>query len=99
MSRALDRIRHEAMEQYGDAPATPAEALDHVLAVFADQPDHWMVLEATNGIYGDGVRTGLTMGDLRALRAARPIRRTIRPLRSPPCPTRRRSPGSSAVTS
>lgn len=70
MSRAMDRIRREAMEQYGDAPATATEALNHVLAVFADEPDSRMVLEATSGIYGDGVRTGLTMGDLRALRAA-----------------------------
>ncbi|MER7788565.1 hypothetical protein [Streptomyces sp. NPDC097640] len=69
MSRAMDRIRREAMEEYGDAPATAIEALNHVLAVFADAPDSRMVLEATNGIYGDGVRTGLTMGDLRALRA------------------------------
>ncbi|MCP9209634.1 hypothetical protein [Streptomyces cucumeris] len=70
MSRALGRIRREAMEQYGDAPATPTEALDHVLRVYVDEPDSRMVLEATNGIYGDGVRTGLTLGDLRAVRAA-----------------------------
>ncbi|RNG31354.1 hypothetical protein [Streptomyces botrytidirepellens] len=70
MSRTMDRIRREAIEQYGDAPATPAEALDHVLAMFADAPDDWMVLEATKGLYGDGVRTGLTMGDLRDLHAA-----------------------------
>ncbi|MEU7240279.1 hypothetical protein [Streptomyces sparsogenes] len=69
MSRAMDRIRREAMEQYGDAPATPIEALNHVLRVYADEPDSRMVMEATNNIYGDGVRTGLTMGDLRALRA------------------------------
>ncbi|MFF7411602.1 hypothetical protein [Streptomyces lydicus] len=68
MSRAMDRIRREAMEQYGEAPANPTEALDHVLAVFADAPDDRIVLEATNNIYGPGVRTGLTMGDLRALR-------------------------------
>ncbi|MFL4491494.1 hypothetical protein ACJ6WD_09570 [Streptomyces sp. VTCC 41912] len=69
MSRAMDRIRREAMEQYGDAPTNPTEALDHVLAVFADAPDDRIVLEATNNIYGPGVRTGLTMGDLRALQA------------------------------
>ena len=67
MSAAMDRIRREAMEQYGDAPATPEEALAHVLAVYADEPDSRLMIEATNGIYGQGVRTGLTIGDLRAL--------------------------------
>lgn len=69
MSRHMDRIRREAIAQYGDAPATPAEALAHILAVYADEPDTRLMIEATNGIYGDGVRTGLTMGDLRALAA------------------------------
>ena len=69
MSRAMDRIRREAMEQYGAAPVTPEQALAHVLAVFSDEPDNRLMIEATNGIYGDGVRTGLTMGDLRALAA------------------------------
>lgn len=69
MSRAMDRIRREAMEQYGDAPATAAEALAHVLKVYIDEPDGRLMIEATNGIYGDGVRTGLTMGDLRTLAA------------------------------
>lgn len=69
MSAAMNRIRREAMDQYGDAPATPAEALAHVLAVYADEPDNRLIIEATNGIYGDRVRTGLTMGDLRDLAA------------------------------
>ncbi|HEY9371883.1 hypothetical protein [Streptomyces sp.] len=72
MSRHMDRIRREAMEQYGDAPADAAEALAHVLKVYADEPDSRLMVEATNGIYGDGVRTGLTMGDLRALAARLP---------------------------
>jgi hypothetical protein len=65
----MDRIRREAMQQYGDAPANAAEALAHVLAVYADEPDSHLMIEATNGIYGDGVRTGLAMGDLRTLAA------------------------------
>jgi hypothetical protein len=65
----MDRIRREAMEQYGDAPATAAEALAHVLKVYIDEPDSRLLVEATNGIYGDGVRTGLTIGDLRELAA------------------------------
>ncbi|GAA2680060.1 hypothetical protein GCM10010400_49290 [Streptomyces aculeolatus] len=67
--RSMDRIRRETIEQYGDAPATPTEALAHVLALFADEPNSRLMVEATSGIYGQGVRTGLTMGDLRALHA------------------------------
>jgi hypothetical protein len=69
MSRYMDRYRREVIDQYGPAPKTPAEALAHALAVYADDPDDRMVTEATNGIYGDGIRTGITLGDLRALQA------------------------------
>lgn len=63
------RLYRETTEKYGPAPANTTEALAHVIAVFADQPDEWMVVTATNGAYGHGVRTGLTMGDLRAIQA------------------------------
>ncbi|WP_435643902.1 hypothetical protein ACR9VJ_26605 [Streptomyces sp. H49] len=70
MSAAMDRIRREAMAEYGNAaPTTAEEALAHVLKVFADTPDDRLMIEATIGIYGQGVRTGLTFGDLRALAA------------------------------
>lgn len=69
MSAAMDRIRRRTIAEYGDAPATPAEALAHVLKVLADEPDDALVVKATDGIYGDGIRTGLTLGDLRALAA------------------------------
>ena len=69
MSAAMDRIRRRTIDQYGPAPVTPAEALTHVLKVYADEPDDRLMIEATNGIYGDGIRTGLTLGDLRALAA------------------------------
>ncbi|MDX5563731.1 hypothetical protein PYK79_10750 [Streptomyces sp. ID05-04B] len=69
MSAAMDRIRRETIAQYGDAPANATEALAHVLAIYADEPDDRLMIEATNGIYGTGVRTGLTLGDLRALAA------------------------------
>jgi len=69
MSRSMDRIRREVMEQYGDEPADALEALAHVLKVFADEDDSSLVVEATNNIYGQGVRTGLTMGDLREIAA------------------------------
>ena len=67
MSRHMDRIRREAMEQYGDEPADALEALAHVLKVYADEDDARLMVEATNGIYGDGIRTGLTRGDLREI--------------------------------
>jgi hypothetical protein len=65
----MDRIRRDAIATYGDAPATPYEALAHTLAVFADAPDDRVLIQATSNVYGEGVRTGLTMGDLRALHA------------------------------
>ncbi|MGX1254175.1 hypothetical protein RKD48_006686 [Streptomyces ambofaciens] len=67
MSRHMDRIRREAMEQYGDEPADALEALTHVLKVYAGEPDSRLMIEATNNIYGSGVRTGLTIGDLRKI--------------------------------
>jgi hypothetical protein len=72
MSQAMNRIRSDVQAQYGPAPATPVDALAHVVKVFAGQPDDLLVVQATSGIYGDGVRTGLTLGDLRALAARLP---------------------------
>jgi hypothetical protein len=68
----MDTIRRETIAQCGDAPTTPTEALDHVLALYADESDDRVMVAATSGIYGPDVRTGLTMGDLRAIRAALP---------------------------
>ncbi len=45
----------------------PAARLRHTLDIYADAPDDRMVIQATSGIYGDQVVTGLTMGDLRAI--------------------------------
>lgn len=69
MSGTMDRIRRNALAQYGDAPTTPVEALAHVLAVYDGEPDDRLMIQATSGIYGNGIRTGLTLGDLRALAA------------------------------
>jgi len=52
---------------YGQPPATPEQALAHVLCALATMPDDTLLIEATDGLYGDGVRTGLTKGDLRAI--------------------------------
>lgn len=67
MSHSQEQFRRDAIKTYGPPPTTPEEALAHVLCAFAQEPDDRMVLQATSGIYGEGVRTGLTMGDLRAL--------------------------------
>jgi hypothetical protein len=64
---SMDRIAREAAATYGPQPTTPAEALAHVLCAYAQEPDDHMVVTATNGIYGPGVRTGLTVGDLRSI--------------------------------
>lgn len=41
--------------------------LRHSLQLFADSPDDVMVLTATSNVYGKGIRTGLTMRDLRLI--------------------------------
>ena len=48
---------------------TPIEHLRHVVAAFEICPDEELVKMATYNVYGDGVTTGLTWGDLRALLA------------------------------
>ncbi|BBB01112.1 hypothetical protein RVR_8368 [Actinacidiphila reveromycinica] len=63
------RLYSEVTAKYGDAPANATEALAHVLCAHANLPDDHMAVQATRDLYGDGVRTGLTMGDLRAIQA------------------------------
>lgn len=63
----MDRYARDAAKTYGPQPTTPDAALAHVLCAFAQQPDDAMVITVTDSIYGDGVRTGLTFGDLRAI--------------------------------
>lgn len=59
----------DRVAELGPVPTTPAEALAHVVKVYADTPDDREMVMATSNVYGDRVRTGLTMGDLRALNA------------------------------
>jgi hypothetical protein len=63
----MTTINSDAIRTYGKPPATPEDALAHVLCAFANLPDDHMLIQATNGLYGDGVRTGLTKGDLKAI--------------------------------
>lgn len=77
MPHSQDQFR-DAIRTYGPPPSTPEEALAHVLCGLANLPDDYMLVQVTNDLYGDGVRTGLTLGDLRAIQqqldnAERPV--------------------------
>ncbi len=52
-----------------DPDGTPLGNLRHTVAVCWDTPDSVWVIDATVNIYANYRRTGLTMGDLRALLA------------------------------
>lgn len=41
--------------------------LEHTLQIYTDHEDDRMILMATSNVYGPGVRTGLTMQDLRLI--------------------------------
>lgn len=69
MANPMTKQAAETRDRLGPAPATPVEALVHTLRTYEDSPDGDFALIATGGIYGEGVRTGLTWGDLRALAA------------------------------
>jgi hypothetical protein len=60
-------INPDAIRTYGKPPATPEDALAHVLCALTNLPDDYMLIQATNDLYGDGARTGLTKGDLKAI--------------------------------
>ncbi|SOE25699.1 hypothetical protein [Streptomyces sp. OK228] len=61
-----DRERREFADKHPE-PSDAREALAHVLDLFSELPDDQLMIQATSGVYGPGVRTGLTMGDLREL--------------------------------
>lgn len=67
MASSMYRMRQETIDRLGPEPTTPAERLAHTLAAHADTDGSWLVAEATSNIYGDGVRTGITLDDLRAV--------------------------------
>jgi len=69
MASSLHRIRQETIDRLGPEPTTPTDRLAHVLAAHSDTDGDWMVVQATSGIYGEGIRTGITLDDLRALHA------------------------------
>lgn len=65
-----DLNAHEIAATYPMPGDSPTERLAHTLAIFSDEPDTMQVLMATHNVYGDGVWTGITLGDLRGLVAA-----------------------------
>lgn len=48
-------------------PTNLADRLKHVLDIWDDHPDDFIILIATSEVYGRHVRTGVTLGDLREL--------------------------------
>lgn len=65
----MNKLAAEVLNAWPTPPDNPTDALKHVLSLFDDTPDDDFVVVATSGIYGPGVRTGLTWGDLRAIAA------------------------------
>lgn len=61
------RSNAEIIAELGPAPTTPGEALRHIATLYADTPDDQLMIQGTYNVYGRGVFTGLTMGDLRAI--------------------------------
>ena len=47
----------------------PEDGLAHTLSVFADTPDDKYIVVASHNVYGEGIRTGLTWGELRRIAA------------------------------
>lgn len=60
----------DMIAKYPQPGDSPVERLAHVNAMFADDTDvtpaGWAI-QATSNLYGEGVRTGITYGDLRAI--------------------------------
>jgi hypothetical protein len=63
-----DRHQREFQQKHPHPGDDPAARLRHVLDVFGtDVDDDRVAIQATIGMYGDGITTGITWGDLRAL--------------------------------
>ena len=61
------RAQQDFEQQHPHPGDDPVARLRHTLDVYDNQPDDEFAIMATSGMYGDGVRTGLTWGDLRAI--------------------------------
>lgn len=63
----FDEQAQEIRDRLPEPGVTPLEHLRHALAAHASTPGDQIAVQATAGIYGRTVVTGLTFGDLRAL--------------------------------
>lgn len=64
-----DRFAREARAKLPEPGDDPISHLRHTLAGYTESQDDGMPISCTYNVYGDGVRTGLTWGDLRAILA------------------------------
>lgn len=70
MAYVNDSYARDVRAKLGDPGNDPISRLRHVVKAFAEcSTDEEWVIRATGNIYGDGVTTGLTWGDLRAILA------------------------------
>lgn len=63
----MSDVTFKIQEIWPEPPDTLKEKLFHFLDCYPEVPDGAVVLMATSNVYGRGVITGLTMGDVRAL--------------------------------
>jgi hypothetical protein len=60
-------VSDDIRELWPDPPETLTDRLQHFVDSWPSVPDSTVVVMATSGVYGVGVMTGLTMGDIRTL--------------------------------
>lgn len=61
------KFARDEMGRLGPEPVSAYDRLTHTVQAFEGTPDSEFAIVATSGVYGQGVKTGLTWGDLRAL--------------------------------
>ena len=52
-------------DDFRAAHPDPEDEIAHTLSVFADAPDDQFIVVTSSNVYGEGIRTGLTWGELR----------------------------------
>jgi len=67
MSTPADQVRKGLRDRLPAPGYTPVERLRHTVAAWPTVLDERMAVTVTQDVYGDGVATGLTWGDLRAI--------------------------------
>lgn len=62
-----NRRNYEFIADHPYPGTDPVARLNHVVEVFAGTDPDELAVMATSNVYDDGVKTGLTFGDLKAL--------------------------------